>query len=85
MKHYRYGATLRPFTQLNLNRLQACPPSLQDSRGFAHGSMLFHRLLSDFEATQLDLTFLREEEPAEPCPHQVLEDRRAAQKQEAGW
>lgn len=85
MMHYRYGATLRPFTQLNLNRLQACPPSLQPAEGFAHGSMLFHRLLTDFEVNQFDLTFLGEDEPGEPCPHQVLEDRRASQKEATGW
>lgn len=62
MTHYRYGATLRPFGQLNLNRLEACPTSYRDAKGFAHGSMAFHRLLTDFEATQLDLTFLHEEE-----------------------
>lgn len=85
MNHYRYGATLRPFTQLNLNRLQACPPSFRPAEGFAHGSMLFHRPLTSFECSQLDLTFMQEETPDEPCPHQVLETRRAAQKEATGW
>jgi hypothetical protein len=66
MTHYRYGATLRPFTQLNLRRLEACEHSYsQHGRYPAHGTMAFHRPLTDFEVKQLDLVFLTEEEG--PC------------------
>ncbi len=58
MQHFRYGATLRPFTQLNLRRLEACELSFAHSPNYAHGTMAFHRKLTDFEANQLDLELL---------------------------
>jgi hypothetical protein len=69
MTHYRYGATLRPFGQLNLNRLEACtgPGSFlphPSGAEFAHGTMAFHRRMSPFEESQFDLTFLWEFEEA---------------------
>jgi hypothetical protein len=71
MTHYRYGATLRPFGQLNLNRLEACDNSQRigwlSPRPFAFGTMLFHRKMTDFEVKQFDLTYLGEEEDDRYC------------------
>jgi hypothetical protein len=61
MEHFRYGAQLRPFTQLNLRRLESCDFSFRNEAGFAHGTMAFHRRLTPFEESQLDLTFLGQE------------------------
>ena len=66
MTRYRYGATLRPFGQLNLNRLDLCPSltSFEPRHGFRFGTAAFHRRLTDFEVNQFDLEYLGEEE----CP-----------------
>jgi hypothetical protein len=63
MTRYRYGATLRPFGQLNLRRLEACPYSSgTDPRFATHGTLAFHHPLTEFQCNQLDLTFLGEEQ-----------------------
>ncbi len=64
MTNYRYTTTLRPSTQLNLQRLDyvffSDKPPVRDR--FDHGSFATSRRLTDFEVSQLDLEFVGEEE-----------------------
>lgn len=62
MRLYRYGAELRPFNQLNLNRLEVDPTSFLKDERFPFGTMAFRRQMTEFEVNQFDLTFLGEEE-----------------------
>jgi hypothetical protein len=62
---YRYGATLRPFNQLNLARLEYLFLSDQADPSFPRfGTAAFARKLTDFEVSQFDLTFVSEENRA---------------------
>lgn len=58
---YRYGATLRPWSQLNLNRLGYIAFSDQADPRFAFGTAAFSRRMTDFEVSQFDLEFIGEE------------------------
>lgn len=65
MTHYRYSSLLRPFSQFNLNRLEACPTSFRQLPQQPFGTMAFHRRLTAFEESHLDMTLVGEEEG--PC------------------
>lgn len=64
MTAYRYRTTLRPASQLNLQRLDYLPGSdLPPTRErFDHGSFCTTRPLTAFETSHLDLEPLGEEE-----------------------
>ncbi len=62
--NYRYRLTLRPLSQMNLNRLGYVQDSFRavpEGTRYNYGSFATERQLTDFEVSQMDLIYEGEE------------------------